>query len=88
MKFATPSLVTLAPIVSFRVGADADADVLSKKFQPIFDREDVLRLPNYNTVTQMLIGGVPTQPFSMATIPPLGTPNDELGSGPTPIICR
>lgn len=66
-------------IVSFRVGADADADALSKKFQPIFDRNDILRLPNYNTVTQILIGGVPTQPFSMATIPPLGTPNEELG---------
>ncbi len=66
-------------IVSFRVGADADADALSKKFQPVFDREDILRLPNYNTITQILIGGVPTQPFSMATMPPLGTPNNELG---------
>lgn len=66
-------------IVSFRVGADADADALSKKFQPVFDREDVLRLPNYNTITQILIGGVPTQPFSMATMPPLGSPNDKLG---------
>lgn len=65
-------------IVSFRVGADADADALSKKFSPIFDREDVLRIPNYNTVTQILIGGVPTQPFSMATMPPLGTPNEKL----------
>jgi len=64
--------------VSFRVGADADADALSKKFQPIFEREDILRLPNYNTVTQMLIRGVPTQPFSMATIPPLGKPNAQL----------
>jgi len=66
-------------LVSFRVGADADADALSKKFQPIFEREDVLRLPNYNTITQMLIGGVPTQPFSMATMPPLGTPSAQLG---------
>ncbi len=66
-------------IVAFRVGADADADALSKKFHPIFDREDVLRLPNYNTITQILIGGVPTQPFSMATLPPLGTPNSKLG---------
>ncbi len=67
-------------IAAFRVGADADADALSKKFQPVFEREDVLRLPNYNTVTQMLIGGIPTQPFSMATIPPLGTPNAQLGT--------
>jgi Type IV secretory system Conjugative DNA transfer len=65
-------------IVSLRVGADADADALSKKFQPIFEREDILRLPNFNTITQMLISGIPTQPFSMATIPPLGQPNEQL----------
>lgn len=65
-------------VVSFRVGADADADALTKKFQPIFEREDVLRLPNYNTITQILINGIPTQPFSMATMPPLGTPNSQL----------
>ena len=65
-------------IVSFRVGSDADADSLSKKFQPVFDRDDVLRIPNFNTVTQILVGGIPTQPFSMATLPPLGNPNDEL----------
>ncbi|GAC1387719.1 MAG: hypothetical protein NVS1B7_2930 [Candidatus Saccharimonadales bacterium] len=67
-------------IISFRVGADADAEVLSKKFAPIFDREDILRIPNYNTVTQILIGGVPTQPFSMATLPPLGKPNPQLAT--------
>lgn len=65
-------------IVSFRVGADADADALSKKFSPIFDREDILRIPNYNTVTQILVGGIPTQPFSMHTLEPLGSPNMQL----------
>lgn len=67
-------------IASFRVGADADADALSKKFSPIFDREDILRIPNYNTVTQILVGGIPTQPFSMATLPPLGDPSEELAT--------
>lgn len=66
-------------IVSFRVGSDADAESLSKKFSPVFDRDDILRIPNYNTVTQILVGGIPTQPFSMATMPSLGTPNDQLG---------
>lgn len=65
-------------IASFRVGADADADSLGKKFSPIFDREDILRIPNYNTVTQILVGGIPTQPFSMATLPILGNPNEQL----------
>ncbi len=66
-------------MASFRVGADADADALSKKFQPIFDRDDILRVPNFNTISQILVGGIPTQPFSMATLPPLGNPNPKLG---------
>src|SRR6185369_4605312 len=48
--------------------------------RPAFDTSDLLRVPNYNTVVRTLIGGVPTQPFSMATLPPLGTPNEQLAS--------
>lgn len=64
--------------VAFRIGQN-DIDVLSRYFQPLFDGDDLLRIPNYNTIVRTLIGGVPTQPFSMATVPPLGTPNQELG---------
>ena len=52
---------------------------MSRYFQPLFEGDDLLRVPNYNTIVRTLIGGVPTQPFSMATIPPLGSPNPELG---------
>ncbi len=65
-------------ILSFRVGTN-DAEFLAKQFAPVFDMDDLQRLPNYNTVVRMLIGGVPAQPFSMAIIPPLGTPNKQLG---------
>lgn len=68
----------IGSLVAFRVGADVDAEALTKKFQPVFERDDILRLPNFNTASQILIGGVPTQPFSMATMPPLGTPNPQL----------
>jgi hypothetical protein len=51
---------------------------LSKYFQPTFDGDDILRVPNYNTIIRTLVHGVPTQPFSMATLPPLGNPNDHL----------
>jgi hypothetical protein len=64
-------------IVSFRVGTN-DAEVLSKYFSPVFETDDLQRLPNHNTVARMLIGGVPTHSFSMATLPPLGSPNPEL----------
>jgi hypothetical protein len=69
----------MGTIVAFRVGQN-DVDSLSRYFQPTFDSEDLLRVPNYNTITRTLIGGVPTQPFSMATLPPLGTPNQELAT--------
>lgn len=64
-------------IVSFRVGTN-DAEFLAKQFSPVFDIEDLQRIPNYNTVVRMLIDGVPVQSFSMATLPPLGNPNPHL----------
>ncbi|MGC1176660.1 MAG: ATP-binding protein, partial [Candidatus Saccharimonadales bacterium] len=67
----------MGTIVSFRIGQN-DVEAMSRYFQPIFDGDDLLRIPNYNTIVRTLIGGVPTQPFSMATLPGLGTPNPRL----------
>jgi hypothetical protein len=64
-------------VVSFRVGTN-DAEFLAKQFAPVFDIDDLQFLPNANTVVRMMIGGVPVQPFSMATLPPLGNPNTQL----------
>jgi hypothetical protein len=64
-------------VVSFRVGT-TDAEFLAKQFAPVFDIDDLQFIPNYNTVVRMMIGGVPVQPFSMATLPPLGNPNPQL----------
>jgi hypothetical protein len=69
----------MGTIVSYRVGQN-DVEALSRYFQPAFDAEDLLRVPNFNTITRTLVGGVPTQPFSMATLPPLGTPNAQLAT--------
>jgi hypothetical protein len=68
----------MGTIVSFRIGQN-DVESLSSYFQPAFGGDDLLRVPNYNTIVRTLIGGVPTQPFSMATLPPLGSPNERLG---------
>jgi hypothetical protein len=67
----------MGTIVSFRIGQN-DVESLSRYFQPVFDGDDLLRVPNYNTIVRTLINGVPTNPFSMATLPPLGTPNPKL----------
>jgi hypothetical protein len=67
----------MGTIVAFRVGQQ-DVEVLAKYFQPAFDEEDLLRVPNYNSIVRTLVGGVPTNPFSMSTLPPLGSPNPKL----------
>ena len=68
----------IGTIVSFRIGQN-DVESLGRYFQPTFDGDDLVRIPNYNTIMRTLVGGVPTQPFSMATLPPLGNPNPRLG---------
>ncbi len=67
----------MGTIVSFRIGQN-DVEALSQYFQPTFNGDDLVRVPNFNTIVRTLVGGVPTQPFSMATLPALGTPNPRL----------
>ncbi|MDQ2973676.1 MAG: TraM recognition domain-containing protein, partial [bacterium] len=68
----------IGTIASFRVGTN-DAEFLAKYFSPVFDSNDLQRTPNYNSIMKMLIGGVPSQPFSLTALPPIGTPNRKLG---------
>ncbi|HEX7632801.1 MAG TPA: ATP-binding protein [Candidatus Saccharimonadales bacterium] len=68
----------MGTIVAFRIGQN-DVESIGQYFQPIFDGEDLLRVPNYNVIMRTLVSGVPTHPFSMATLPPLGTANAKLG---------
>jgi hypothetical protein len=67
----------IGTIISFRVGT-ADAEALEKIFRPIFDIDDLQRLPMANNIVRTLIGGVPTQPFSMTGLPILGNSNKQL----------
>jgi hypothetical protein len=69
----------IGTIVGFRIGQN-DVESLGRYFQPHFDGDDLLRIPNYNAVARTLVNGVPTQPFSMATLAPLGNPNPGLAS--------
>lgn len=67
----------IGTVISFRVGTN-DAEFLAKYFAPVFDINDLQRVPNHNAIVRMLIGGVPSQPFSMAGLPPLGKENKQL----------
>ncbi len=68
----------IGTIVSYRIGQN-DVESLARYFKPIFDADDLLRVPNFNSIVRTLVHGVPTQPFSMVSLPPLGNPNPKLG---------
>jgi hypothetical protein len=64
-------------VISGRIGI-TDAEILVKKFTPTFEAEDLTKMPNYQSITSVMINNVPSSPFSMSFIPPMGQPNPEL----------
>lgn len=56
-------------IAAFRVGNE-DAQFLEQQFAPVFSASDLMNTPNYNANVRVLANGTPTQPFSIATMPP------------------
>lgn len=66
-------------VISGRIGI-TDAEILVKKFAPTFDAEDLTKMPNYQSVTSVMINNVPSAPFSMSFVPPMGQANPELNN--------
>jgi hypothetical protein len=64
-------------VISGRIGI-TDAEILEKKFKPVFVADDLAKLPNYNSITSVMIQNVPSAPFSMGWIPPMGQSNTNL----------
>ncbi|MET0980436.1 MAG: TraM recognition domain-containing protein [Candidatus Saccharimonadales bacterium] len=64
-------------VISGRIGI-TDAEILVKKFAPTFDAEDLAKMPNYQSVTSVMINNVPSAPFSMSFVPPMGQTNAQL----------
>jgi hypothetical protein len=64
-------------VVSGRIGI-TDAEMMAKKFSPTFDAEDLTKMPNYQSVTSIMINNVPSAPFSMSFLPPMGQSNQQL----------
>ena len=64
-------------MISGRIGV-TDAELMVKKYQPVFDAEDLTKLPNYQFVASVMINGMPSAPFSMAGIPPMAKKNPQL----------
>lgn len=63
--------------ITGRIGI-TDAEIMVKRYTPVFDAEDLTKLPNYESVCVAQIRGVPSAPFSMSWVPPMGTSNPKL----------
>ncbi len=64
-------------VVSGRIGV-TDAELMVKKFQPVFDIDDLTKLPNFQSIASVMINNVPSAPFSMNWVAPMGTMNKQL----------
>jgi len=53
----------------FRVGTE-DAEFLEKQFVPVFSKNDIIKLENYNAYIKMLANGEPTKPFNLKSNSP------------------
>lgn len=63
--------------ITGRIGI-TDAEIMVKRYAPVFDAEDLTKLPNYESVVVAQIEGVPSAPFSMSWIAPMGQANQQL----------
>jgi len=54
-------------ILAFRVGAD-DAEFLENQFAPVFTKEDLMNIDNFNAYAKLLINGQTAKPFNMRLI--------------------
>lgn len=64
-------------VISGRIGV-TDAELMVKRFAPVFEAEDLIKMPNYQSVTSVMINNVPSAPFSMGFVPPMGQSNPQL----------
>ena len=64
-------LGNVGTIVAGRVGV-TDAEMLEKVFTPVFKAEDLHKQPNHHAITTVLMNGMPSSPFTMELLAPIG----------------
>jgi len=60
-------LGNVGTLISFRLGV-VDARYMAKEFFPVFDFDDIARLPNYTIYLKLMIDGTPSRAFSAETL--------------------
>ncbi len=55
-------------IIALRVGAK-DAEELEKQFAPVFTKNDLINIDNFNAYVKLLVNGQTSKPFNIQTLP-------------------
>ena len=76
-KIKDAVLGNVGTMVSFRIGAP-DTEVLGPEFQPRVSNNDLINIENRNAYIKLMINGATTEPFNIATLPPMGKPNLKI----------
>jgi hypothetical protein len=58
----------IGTIVAHRMGPE-DAEFMVKQFTPVFDVRDLVNIPNFHAAMRLMVGGLPSQPFTIADLP-------------------
>ncbi|PJA64201.1 MAG: hypothetical protein CO159_04235 [Candidatus Portnoybacteria bacterium CG_4_9_14_3_um_filter_40_10] len=59
----------IGSMIAMRVGAE-DAEFLVKQFEPVFDKNDLINIDNFNGYVKLLINGATSLPFNVKFYPP------------------
>lgn len=78
-KVADAVFGNVGTIVTFRVGSE-DAEILEKEFTPTFIGEDIVNLPKFHVYLKLMIDGMASQPFSAASLSPIGERTQSLAT--------
>jgi hypothetical protein len=57
----------IGTVICFRLG-QTDAEAMEREFYPLFDRSDLINLPNWLAYITTLVDGQPLRPFSLSTL--------------------
>lgn len=76
-KIREALLGNVGTIICGRIGI-TDAELMEKAFVPVFNAEDLHNQPNYHAITTVMMYDMPSKPFTMRLLPPMGTENPEV----------
>ena len=76
-KIREALLGNVGTLMSGRLGV-TDAELMEKAFSPVFTAEDLHKQANFSAIATVMMFDMPTSPFTMSLLPPMGESSDEL----------